>query len=72
MVGLHYKINFFLCFPLTGQSSVLSLLLEYYSSTFALREVKSHVLVVIHTHLAALPWHHLNPSLQDTLILCKV
>lgn len=57
---------------LPGQSSVLSLLLEYYSSTFALREVKSHVLVVIHTHLAALPWHHLNPSLQDTLILCKV
>ncbi|KAG0730098.1 Ectopic P granules protein 5 [Chionoecetes opilio] len=57
---------------LPGQSSVLSLLLEYYSGTFAVREVKSHVLVVVHTHLAALPWHHLHPSLQDTLTLCKV
>lgn len=57
---------------LTGSSSVLSLILEYYSTTFAMREVKSHVLVVVNTHLAALPWHHLHPSLQDTLIFSKV
>ncbi|ROT60954.1 putative ectopic P granules protein 5-like isoform X2 [Penaeus vannamei] len=35
-------------------------------------EVKSHVLAVIHAHFSALPWHHLHPSLQDTLIFTKV
>ncbi|XP_045603349.2 ectopic P granules protein 5 homolog isoform X1 [Procambarus clarkii] len=57
---------------LPGSSSVLSLTLEYYSVTFAMREVKSHVLVAVHNHLSALPWHHFHPSLQDTLIFSKV
>nr|XP_053655972.1 ectopic P granules protein 5 homolog isoform X2 [Cherax quadricarinatus] len=56
---------------LPGSSSVLSLTLEYYSATYAMREVKSHVLVAVHSHLSALPWHHLSPSLQDTLIFSK-
>ncbi|XP_063611379.1 ectopic P granules protein 5 homolog [Penaeus indicus] len=53
-------------------SSVLSLTLEYYCTMFAAQEVKSHVLAVIHAHFSALPWHHLHPSLQDTLIFTKV
>lgn len=56
----------------SGNSSVLSFTLEYYNTTFAMKEVKSHILVVIHAHLAALPWHHLHPSLQDVLIFSRV
>ncbi|KAK7082716.1 hypothetical protein SK128_026803 [Halocaridina rubra] len=57
---------------LPDNSSVLSMVLNYYSITYAMKEVKSHVLAVIHTHLATLPWYHLHPSLQDTVIFSKV
>ncbi|KAK4327000.1 hypothetical protein Pmani_002518 [Petrolisthes manimaculis] len=65
--SLHYMHDL-----IPGRCEVLGLTLEYYSNTFASREVKSHVLVVIHAHLAPLPWHHLYPSLQHTLIFSKV
>ncbi|XP_068201303.1 ectopic P granules protein 5 homolog [Palaemon carinicauda] len=53
-------------------STILSMTLEYYSSTFAMKEVRSHILAVIHNHLSALPWHHLHPSLQDTMTFTRV
>lgn len=53
-------------------STILSMILEYYSSTFAMKEVRSHILVVIHNHLSALPWHHLHPSLEDTMTFTRV
>ncbi|CAL4061202.1 unnamed protein product, partial [Meganyctiphanes norvegica] len=57
---------------LPGSSSVLSLVVEYYGGTFASREVKEHVLAVVHTHLGALSWHHLRPTLTDVLTFTKI
>ena len=69
LMGMTFP-NLNLIFP--DDSSILSLTLEFYSSNFAMKEVKSHVLSVIHNHLGALPWHHLHPSLQDTMIFSRV
>ena len=53
-------------------SLVLSLTLEYYYGTYAKREVKDHVLTIVHSHLANLHWHHFYPTISDIEIFGKI
>ena len=56
-----------------GRRCVLSRLLQRYCSTFADRDVRDHVLSLLHTHLlSALPWHHISPSTHLLSVITKV
>lgn len=48
-------------------------MLQRYCSSLADREVRDHVLTLLHTHLlSALPWHHVTPSLPLLVMITKV
>ena len=56
-----------------GEGSILSLVVQKYCRTLADRDIKDHILGIIHTHLlTALPWHHYVPSHQDLSTTTKV